>query len=98
VRINCIFGFLGIFTLIYTHTHTTIKQTEALPTRQNILASMQWLVQGAQPGDSLFFHYSGHGGSVRDRNGDEVRVCVYVCMYVYICVCVCIYISTKAHT
>jgi len=23
------------------------------------------------PSRSLFFHYSGHGGSVRDQNGDE---------------------------
>lgn len=32
---------------------------------------MQWLVEGAGPGDSLFFHYSGHGASVRDDDGDE---------------------------
>jgi len=31
-------------------------------TRAKMLQGMQWLVQGAQPGDSLFFHYSGHGG------------------------------------
>ncbi|ORZ39357.1 caspase domain-domain-containing protein [Catenaria anguillulae PL171] len=31
------------------------------PTRKNILAAMNWLVQGAKPGDSLFVHFSGHG-------------------------------------
>lgn len=31
------------------------------PTKANILTTMKWLVDGAQPGDSLFFHYSGHG-------------------------------------
>lgn len=41
------------------------------PTRNNILRAMQWLVQGVQPGDSLFFHYSGHGGKVKDLDGDE---------------------------
>lgn len=41
------------------------------PTKANILAGMQWLVSGAQPGDSLFFHYSGHGSQVLDQNGDE---------------------------
>jgi hypothetical protein len=46
--------------------------TDGAPTRHNILESMRWLVYGAQPGDSLFFHYSGHGGSVRDKSGDEV--------------------------
>ena len=29
------------------------------PTKQNILRAMNWLVNGAQPNDSLFFHYSG---------------------------------------
>jgi hypothetical protein len=32
---------------------------------------MQWLVNGAQPNDSLFFHYSGHGGQTKDMDGDE---------------------------
>ena len=41
------------------------------PTRHNILRAMQWLVDGAEPNDSLFFHYSGHGGSTQDKNGDE---------------------------
>ncbi|KAI0833389.1 caspase domain-containing protein [Trametes gibbosa] len=42
-----------------------------IPTRDNILAAMQWLVRGAQPNDSLFFHYSGHGGQTKDLDGDE---------------------------
>jgi hypothetical protein len=29
------------------------------PTKQNILRAMHWLVKGAAPNDSLFFHYSG---------------------------------------
>lgn len=29
------------------------------PTKQNILRAMHWLVNGARPNDSLFFHYSG---------------------------------------
>ncbi|KAH9243467.1 hypothetical protein K456DRAFT_1717023 [Colletotrichum gloeosporioides 23] len=41
------------------------------PTKQNILRAMHWLVQGAQPNDSLFFHYSGHGGQTEDIDGDE---------------------------
>jgi hypothetical protein len=42
------------------------------PTRQNILEAMRWLVAGAHPNDSLFFHYSGHGGQAKDVSGDEV--------------------------
>ncbi|KAL2756252.1 hypothetical protein ACRALDRAFT_1042633 [Sodiomyces alcalophilus JCM 7366] len=41
------------------------------PTRNNILRAMHWLVQGAQPNDSLFFHFSGHGGYTEDEDGDE---------------------------
>lgn len=33
---------------------------------------MQWLVKDAEPHDSLLFHYSGHGGQRRDRDGDEI--------------------------
>ncbi|KAG2234528.1 hypothetical protein INT48_007341 [Thamnidium elegans] len=41
------------------------------PTRANILAGMKWLVNDAQPDDSFFFHYSGHGGRVHDIHSDE---------------------------
>ncbi|KAJ1498237.1 Ca(2+)-dependent cysteine protease [Coelomomyces lativittatus] len=37
-----------------------------IPTRQNIITAMQWLVAGAAPGHSLFFHFSGHGGQKAD--------------------------------
>jgi len=41
------------------------------PTRANMIRAMQWLVHNAQPNDSLFFHYSGHGGQTEDVHGDE---------------------------
>ncbi|KXS14033.1 hypothetical protein M427DRAFT_124577 [Gonapodya prolifera JEL478] len=41
------------------------------PSRRNLTAAMRWLVKDAQRGDSLFFHYSGHGGSTQDTHGDE---------------------------
>ncbi|KAF2730435.1 hypothetical protein EJ04DRAFT_500442 [Polyplosphaeria fusca] len=41
------------------------------PTKANILRAMHWLVKDAQPNDSLFFHYSGHGGQTKDLDGDE---------------------------
>lgn len=43
-----------------------------IPTKHNIRMAMYWLVQGCQPGDSLVFHYSGHGSQQRNYNGDEV--------------------------
>jgi hypothetical protein len=41
------------------------------PTKDNIRRAMQWLVHDVQPNDSLFFHYSGHGGQTEDLDGDE---------------------------
>ncbi|KAK1393808.1 zf-LSD1 domain-containing protein [Heracleum sosnowskyi] len=43
-----------------------------IPTKQNMRMALFWLVQGCQPGDSLVFHYSGHGSRQRNYNGDEV--------------------------
>ncbi|KAI9259410.1 caspase domain-containing protein [Phascolomyces articulosus] len=42
-----------------------------IPTRANMIAGMEWLVRDARPNDSFFFHFSGHGGRVKDTNGDE---------------------------
>lgn len=42
-----------------------------LPTKHNIKMAMYWLLQGCQPGDSLVFHYSGHGSQQRNRDGSE---------------------------
>lgn len=41
------------------------------PTKQLIIEGMHWLVEGASPGSSLFFHFSGHGSQKRDYVGDE---------------------------
>jgi hypothetical protein len=41
------------------------------PTKHNMLKAMHWLVKDARPNDSLFFHYSGHGGQTPDLDGDE---------------------------
>lgn len=41
------------------------------PTKANILRAMDWLVRDAQPNDSLFLHFSGHGGQTKDLDGDE---------------------------
>jgi len=48
------------------------RDSRGHPTRQNIIDGMHWLVRGAQPNDSLFFHYSGHGSQAMDSDSDEV--------------------------
>lgn len=42
-----------------------------IPTKHNIRMAMAWLVAGCRAGDSLVFHYSGHGSQQRDYDGDE---------------------------
>jgi len=41
------------------------------PTKKNIMTALTTLVKRTQPGDAVFVHYSGHGGSVPDASGDE---------------------------
>lgn len=43
-----------------------------IPTKHNIRMAMYWLVQGCQAGDSLVFHFSGHGSQQRNYTGDEI--------------------------
>lgn len=55
-------------------------QTPVKPTRQAILDGLAWLVSGLKAGENVLFHFSGHGGRVADRNGDEVSgmdSCIY---------------------
>ena len=50
----------------------TDDQPERLkPTTQNILDSLDWLTSDLKAGDQLFFHYSGHGTQMPDRDNDE---------------------------
>jgi hypothetical protein len=57
--------------------------TDARATTKAILDGLDWLTAGASPGDSLVFHYSGHGSQVPDRNGDETtdRLDEILCPY-----------------
>ena len=41
------------------------------PTRTNITQAYANLVRSSLPDDTVFMHYSGHGGRVRDTSGDE---------------------------
>jgi hypothetical protein len=56
--------------------------TPMKPTRANILSTIDWLVSGLKSGQNVYFHFSGHGGLIRDTNGDEVSgydSCLYPC-------------------
>jgi len=61
---------------------TLTDKTAAKPTRRNILDAISWLTADLRAGEHVFFHYSGHGGLIRDTNGDEVSgfdSCIYPC-------------------
>lgn len=46
--------------------------TDERATTANLRKGLEGLVADASPGDSLVFHYSGHGAQVRDVDGDEL--------------------------
>lgn len=39
-----------------------------MPTRANVLSSLQAVANATEPGDSLLFYYSGHGSAVKDTS------------------------------
>lgn len=41
------------------------------PIGANIMHAFQWLVTGNNPGDSVWLSFSGHGGQVKDPDGDR---------------------------
>ncbi|KAJ1918951.1 Ca(2+)-dependent cysteine protease [Mycoemilia scoparia] len=48
------------------------KNPNRIPNYDNIIRAMKWLVADARMNDSFFFHYSGHGTTVKDKSGDEI--------------------------
>lgn len=56
----------------FTEVRILTEDVALKPTYDNIITEgFLWLTAGAQPGDSLFFHYSGHGGQAADKSGEE---------------------------
>merc|ERR1719476_1273467 len=50
---------------------TDDERGELKPTAENMRKQLQWLTSGAQPGDYLFFSYSGHGSQLPCNDADE---------------------------
>jgi hypothetical protein len=61
------FGFADGDMVVLTDNQPPISQ----PTRANMIRAMEWLVKDARSQDSLFFHYSGHGGQSIDWSSDQ---------------------------
>lgn len=73
---GCINDTKNVKNLLQTkYGYTDIKmlndETTEKPTRQNILNGLQTLLTNAEPGDTVFFMYSGHGTCTYDYSGDE---------------------------
>jgi hypothetical protein len=49
----------------------TTGRTEGFATKENIVAGLKWLIDGAQPGDTLFFYFSGYGAQHPRMAGAE---------------------------
>lgn len=47
------------------------KTCRGVPTRKGIVAAFESLIGRAHHGDLVYIHYSGHGSTVPDVNGDE---------------------------
>ena len=68
---NNIARFMGEhfgFSEIRLMTDDTPPNSPNHPIKQNMIQGMNWLVSGAKPGDSFFFHFSGHGGQSEDKS------------------------------
>ncbi|KAI9450159.1 peptidase C14, caspase domain-containing protein [Lactarius psammicola] len=52
-----------------------LTDDQTIPNRNNIIEAMHWLVEGAQPGDTLFYYFSGHAMQIKDIDGDELDEC-----------------------
>lgn len=57
--------------------------TDARATKKGILAELNWLLDGAEAGDQLLFHYSGHGAQQAtqypaiEKDGLDEIICPY---------------------
>lgn len=73
---------LKIFFPALTDIQLITDETTTKPSKLNIIAAIRALVTGLKPGENVYFHYSGHGGHLVDKNGDEATgydSCIYPC-------------------
>lgn len=58
----------------FQQSNTTVLMDDGMhdePTYRNIMGAFESIVRDSQPGDTVWIHYSGHGGRVSDQDGDE---------------------------
>ena len=47
-------------------------KTEKKPTKNNIIKELETFLSNSLENDILYFHYSGHGSNIIDKNGEEL--------------------------
>jgi len=74
---GCLNDITNIRDILLKHFGFEVKDIRMLAdgraTRKAILDRLNWLVKGAEAGDRLLLHFSGHGSQIRDRSGDELK-------------------------
>ncbi len=81
--INDVHNIFDLLTQVYNFESSQIHQLiDEQVTKAAIKDEYNWLLNGAQAGDRLVFHFSGHGSYVPDDNGDETdSVDEITCLY-----------------
>jgi hypothetical protein len=72
--INDVYNIRNFITKYCDYSLENIKilsDKDLPPTLTNIISHIYWLVSNCLPGDTLLFHYSGHGAYIKDNSGDE---------------------------
>jgi len=68
-------GALGGLGLNMNTATTAMNMVNTLlPMKNNIMGGLKWLTNSSRSGDTMFFHYAGHGNQNKSRSGDGERV------------------------
>jgi hypothetical protein len=71
--INDVTNVRSILKTFFAFDNSEIRVlTDSRATKKNIIARLDKMIKSAVNGDSLIFHFSGHGSQIRDREGDEL--------------------------
>jgi metacaspase-1 len=72
--VNDVLNMRSILKDLLGFTNNDIRAVlDARATRAAILHRLEYMVDVAEPGDFMIFHFSGHGSQIRDREGDELE-------------------------
>lgn len=73
--INDVVNMQSLLISKYKYNNSTLitDNTAVKPTRVNILNAFTKMLNNAQTGDTLFFHFSGHGTQTADVSRDELE-------------------------